>query len=77
MTVDKKIRKIWRELYEHGDIQRASDETGLAELTISRAINNGKCSNTTFKKLNEFFLNKKKTKAAEVENVVKQFADNN
>lgn len=75
MTVDKKIRKIWNDLYEHGDVQAAAIEADLSELTVSRALNNGRCSTNTFNKLNTFFLNKKKTKSAIVADVVKQFED--
>lgn len=72
MTINKKIRKIWKKEYEHGDIQKASDVTGLCELTVSRAMK-GKCSKTTFDLLNEFFLEKKRLKKEEADKIVKQF----
>jgi tRNA-dihydrouridine synthase len=74
MTISSKIRKVWKKEYEHGDIQKASDATGLCELTVSRALK-GRCSKRTFDLLNGYFLEKKKNKKQEVEKVLQQFAD--
>jgi hypothetical protein len=63
MNVPREIIKVWRKHKEHGFITAIANKSGLDPRTVSRAINDGTCEDSSFHKINDAIKSIKKEKA--------------
>ncbi len=73
MKVSKEVKKVWVRQIEYGDIvqlQSGLEEKGIkiSTNTLSTAINTGSCSESTFKYINDFIIQKIEKKKQEESN---------
>lgn len=59
MEVPKQVLRIWKKKTSHGVITDIAKHSGLNIRTIYRAIREGKCHQSTYEKINNYFEVKK------------------
>lgn len=58
IKIPQAIRRSWKSVLMHGEIEIIAEKTGISRNTISNAINNGNCEQETFEAIKIYFFDK-------------------
>jgi hypothetical protein len=58
MKIPEELFNKWQDLRSYGDGKKISDQTGLSEVEISRAMTTRECSDKVFEEIAKYFKEK-------------------